>query len=95
MADDNPIQTHMNHFLQTREPPKTFCPSEVARALTPSELSSLGFDEWRAAMESVRNLAEEKRSQGSLEVLQKGAVIAAGVAIRDLKGPIRLRQTQA
>lgn len=90
---DNPIEKHLDRFLQSREPPKTFCPSEVARALSASDLSSLGFDEWRAAMDSVRDLAETKRAEGNLEVLQKGTVIAPEVPIRDLKGPIRLRRT--
>jgi len=92
MPDDANIVGHLEHFVQTRAYPKTFCPSEVARALSAAELSSGGFTTWRDAMDSVRQAAEDARSQGTLEVLQRGEVIDPQTAICDLKGPIRLRR---
>lgn len=86
------LQHHLDSFLQRREPPKTFCPSEVARALTVDELSTLGCAEWRSAMPAIRELAWELRSRGECEILQKGAVLGDDIGIDDVKGPIRLRR---
>lgn len=86
------MKHRLESFLQTRHPPKTFCPSEVARALTPSELSELGFDSWRDAMPAVRQLAWDLRANGECEVLQKGECVDA-VELEDVRGPIRLRRT--
>ena len=87
------IEIHLNDYLTKREPPKTFCPSEVARSLSPMELRSAGHDDWRDAMDNVRELAQEQRSLDRLEVLQKGEVIPPSIVIQDVKGPIRLRRT--
>jgi len=87
------IVKHLDEYLSKREPPKTFCPSEVARSLSPAELRFAGYDDWRDAMNDVRELAQERRSQQELEVLQKGEVISPDVAIQEIKGPIRLRRT--
>ncbi|GAB7343388.1 hypothetical protein MBLNU457_1426t1 [Dothideomycetes sp. NU457] len=86
------IAKHLDGFLSKREPPKTFCPSEVARSLSSAELKSVGYDDWRSAMDDIRQLAQEQRSRNELEVLQKGEVIEPGILIRDIKGPIRLRR---
>jgi len=87
------IEKYLDRFLQSREPPKTFCPSEVARALTSSELHALGVTDWRGIMSLVRLSAEERREQGELEVLQKGNIVDLNTAIEDIRGPIRLRRT--
>ena len=87
------LQKHLADFLTKREPPKTFCPSEVARALTVDEMQSLGFSEWRDAMPSVRELAWASRSRGECEILQKGEVIGDDVGPGDVHGPIRIRRT--
>jgi len=84
---------HLDDFLAKREPPKTFCPSEVARSLSSAELESAGYDNWRKAMDDVRQLAQERRTRNELEVLQKGEVINPDILIHDIKGPIRLRRT--
>jgi hypothetical protein len=86
----SPLHTHLQHFLTTRHPPKTFCPSEVARALSAEELSELGFDTWRDAMSEVRGLVYALRDEGGCEVLQKGEIVAE--AERDVTGPIRVRR---
>jgi len=90
-ADDaSPLQKHLQRFLTTRHPPKTFCPSEVARALSTQELSDLGFETWRDAMPEVRRLVYGLRDEGGCEVLQKGQVITE--AESDVIGPIRVRR---
>ena len=86
------IQKHMQDFLQSRHPPKTFCPSEVARRLTVDELQGLEYEEWRDAMPEIRRLAFEMRRRGEIEVLQKGEVLADDVGLDEVVGPIRLRR---
>ena len=91
---DMALRQHMEKLLQTRDPPKTFCPSEVARRLTPDELQDLGFAEWRDAMPEVRKLAWTMRDEeGSVEIVQKGEVLADDVKLDEVSGPIRLRRT--
>jgi len=87
------LTTHLTRLLHARSHPKTICPSEVARALSPAELATLGADTWRELMPAVRELAWELRagSMSELEVLQGGQVVDEGVALQDIRGPIRLR----
>lgn len=86
------LARHLEDFLQKREPPKTFCPSEVARALTEDEMRDLGFGEWRDAMPSIRELAWEWRDLGECEILQKGEILGNEIQPEDVKGPIRIRR---
>ncbi|GAB1725602.1 hypothetical protein NU195Hw_Modified_14t1 [Hortaea werneckii] len=87
------LETKLNDFLAAREPPKTFCPSEVARGLDRQQLLALGYDTWRDAMPSIRELAWEKRTSGELEIMQKGEILDDRVkSLDDIKGPIRLRR---
>lgn len=74
--------------------PKTICPSEAARALTPSELSSLEVQDWREAMDPVRKIAWRLRADGQLEILQRGVVLQGDIRMEDVKGPIRLRMVR-
>lgn len=90
--DAGVLEQRLKHFLHHREPPKTFCPSEVARALTPEELASLGLDGWRDAMPAVRQLAWEMRERGECQVLQRGEVLSQVVTLDDVRGPIRIRR---
>ena len=92
MAEEPPISKHLHDFLQKREPPKTFCPSEVARSLSDTELDTEGVSEWRDLMPRIRELAWEKRDQGVLEILQKGVVLDSSITQENIKGPIRLRR---
>jgi hypothetical protein len=85
----SPLQNHLQRFLTTRHPPKTFCPSEVARALSAQELSDLGFETWQDAMPEVRRLVYGLRDEGGCEVLQKGELVTE--AESDVSGPIRVR----
>lgn len=89
---NNPVSQHLQRFLNTRQPPKTFCPSEVARALSSEDLESEGVKEWRELMPRIRELAWEMRARGEVEVLQKGAVLEQETSLEGIKGPIRLRR---
>ena len=87
------LAKHLEDFLAKREPPKTFCPSEVARALTAGELKDLGFADWRDAMPDIRQLAWSWRDTGSCEILQKGEVLGDHVDLEHVRGPIRIRRS--
>lgn len=86
----SPLQIHLTTLLTTRHPPKTFCPSEVARALSTQELNELGFASWRDAMPEVRRLVFELRDARACEILQKGEVVSGSEG--DVRGPIRVRR---
>ena len=88
------LQKHLEEFLDKREPPKTFCPSEVARALTGDEMSELGLTGWRDAMPDVRKLAWELRDRDECEILQKGEPLPQDTRLENVKGPIRIRRKQ-
>jgi hypothetical protein len=82
---DSIITSHLNRLLESRAYPKTICPSEVARALSTTDLSQAGFTSWREAMNQVRAAAWVR---DDIEVLQHGTVISKDA---EIKGPIRLR----
>jgi len=65
-------------LLAAREPGRTICPSEAARAAA---------QDWRAAMPAVREAAAGLADRGELEVTQRGEVVDP----RTARGPIRLR----
>lgn len=87
------ILKHTHRLTSSRNYPKTICPSEIARALSASELSTLNAPDWRATMDDVRELVWELREQGEVEVLQKGEVLDVE-SLSDIKGPIRVRKMQ-
>ncbi|KAK4627215.1 hypothetical protein CLAFUW4_04142 [Fulvia fulva] len=87
----NILKHRLQHFLQKREPPKTFCPSDVARGLTTQDLSDCHFDSWRDAMPAIRETAWTMRDEALLEVVQKGEPVGH-VELKDIKGPIRIRR---
>ncbi len=67
-------------ILARRQPGRTICPSEAARAL-------VGDNDFRALMPQVRDAAAVLVASGDIEVMQSGAVIDPAGA----RGPIRLR----
>ena len=67
-------------LLERRDPGKTICPSDAARALAGDE----GF---RPLMDPVRTRAKAMVARGDLEVTQRGQVVDPATA----KGAIRLR----
>ena len=84
----------LERFMKSREPPKTFCPSEVARALSEEDLQKLGFKEWREAMPAIRQHVWERRTHRECEVLQRGQVLGDDVLLEDVRGPIRVRRKE-
>lgn len=92
-AQHSIILQHAERLLNSRDYPKTICPSEIARALTKDELETLGAAEWRDAMDDIRRLMWGKRDAGDVEVLQKGEVVNVET-LEEIKGPIRLRKVQ-
>jgi hypothetical protein len=89
-----PLRTHLSALLQSRAHPKTLCPSEVARALTPTELETCGATNWRDLMPAIRVIAWEMRARGELEILQRGEVLGMEVGVEDVRGPVRVRRVQ-
>ncbi len=75
------LSTVILNLLSHRDPGKTICPSEAARAVAGEE------GDWRALMEPARQAAEKLAADGVLEVAQKGEVVDVATA----RGPIRLR----
>jgi hypothetical protein len=90
------LQTHLDLLLASREPPKTCCPSEIARALNPKELEAINLSSWRDAMPEIRRIVAEMRERGKVEVLQKGSVLKGdlGERLEHVVGPIRIRKTR-
>ncbi|KAF2840068.1 hypothetical protein M501DRAFT_931452 [Patellaria atrata CBS 101060] len=88
------LYSHLSNLLNTREYPKTICPSEVARALSRSDLDLLHAESWRDTMPSIRELVWAMRDAGEVEILQKGEVLENDVGLEQIKGPIRARKTQ-
>lgn len=88
------IKGYLDNLLAARQPPKTLCPSEVARALSSGELQTAGVSSWRELMPEIRTMVAEMRDQGRVEVLQKGEVLQGhlGEGLANVKGPIRVRR---
>lgn len=76
---DKKIADEIIEELLKRDPGKTICPSEVARALYP--------DNWREKMEEVRVVARELVKEGKIVITQGGQIVDP----EKLKGAIRLR----
>lgn len=66
-------------LLDAREPGKTICPSDAARALDPAH--------FRKLMPAIRAAAQVLVEEEKIEATQHGKVIDLRVA----RGPIRLR----
>ncbi len=73
------VREELLRLARLRGPEKSFCPSEVARAVA---------SEWRPLMPLVRQIAGQEISAGRLLATQKGSE----VSITTARGPIRLRQ---
>lgn len=73
------IRKSIQELAQERGEDKTFCPSEVARALA---------KDWRPLMERVREVAGKEVEAGRLVAMQKGRK----VDLETVRGPVRLRQ---
>lgn len=71
------IEAALRAFATARGAGKTFCPSEVARQLSP---------DWRGLMPEIRSIAARMQTKGVLTATQKGRPVIADQA----QGPIRL-----
>ena len=86
------LESHLRRLLQSRDYPKTICPSEVPRSLTIPELNGLGVTSWRDLMDETRAIIWRLRDEQALEILQHGQALDDGIMIEDVKGPIRIRK---
>jgi hypothetical protein len=77
-VSDAEIERTIVRLLEARDPGKTICPSDAARALA---------DDFRPLMEPVRRVARDMVGRGELEVTQSGRVVDIDTA----RGAIRLR----
>ena len=78
-VSDADIRDEIQRLAELRTREKTFCPSEVARALA---------EDWCPLMDRVRQVAGEEVEAGRLVVMQKGRE----VDLANARGPIRLRK---
>ncbi|KAL8880051.1 MAG: hypothetical protein Q9198_002465 [Flavoplaca austrocitrina] len=85
------LRRGLSSKLQSRQFPKTICPSEIPRALSKSDLASLGLSDWRQLMPQVRSMLFNMRAKGEVEILQKGQLIPTSTTLDDVHGPIRAR----
>ena len=76
---DADIERTIVGLLEARDPGKTICPSDAARALA---------DDFRPLMDPVRRVARDMVARGELEVTQSGRVVDIDTA----RGAIRLRR---
>lgn len=79
MTADPQIEETIFRLLAARQPGKTICPSEVARALVTDEAG------WRALMHEVRRVAQGLANAGRLRVTRGGVdvdVLKEGGAVR-------------
>ena len=83
MSDVARIRAEILHQCEKRAPDRTICPSEVARALWPSD--------WRDHMGEVRDVGTEMARASEIQITQRGL-------LRDphdeILGAIRYRQTK-
>ena len=82
LQQKNDINTRLRDqilvLVGEREPGKTICPSEVARAVRP--------DDWRPLMKKVRQAAIRLADDGQISIYRKGKAIPTD----QVRGVIRL-----
>lgn len=79
-TSDESLETEILRLLDARDPGKTICPSEAARAVFP--------DDWQGRMEDARRAARRLVDKGEIEITQSGRAVDPSTA----RGPIRLRR---
>lgn len=80
LEDMSIIADTIRDLLSQRDPDKTICPSEVARALRD--------DDWRDLMDPVRAEAAALADVSVIDITQKGEAVDP----HNYAGPIRLRR---
>lgn len=78
MTDESQIVETLLGLARSRGADASFCPSEAARALSPSD--------WRALMPEIRRVAGRLQRDGLISATQQGRSVDAIGA----EGPIRL-----
>jgi hypothetical protein len=76
---DNTIPQTILTMAAMRGPDKTVCPSEIARALFPTN--------WRKHMQDIRDAAIKLQKDGKVTITQKGQL----VDVEHIKGPVRIK----
>ncbi len=79
MSNEAKLRDAILSLLAQRDPGKTICPSDAARAVAGQK--------FRPLMETTRQVAATLVAEGRIEVTQKGEP----VDLADVRGPIRLR----
>ena len=79
MPTEDDLRDAILSLLADRDPGKTICPSDAARAV--------GGTDFRTLMEPTRRVAASLVSEGRIEVTQQGEPVDLASA----RGPIRLR----
>jgi hypothetical protein len=79
MAIEDRLRETILSLLAQRDPGKTICPSDAARAVA--------GDKFRPLMDTTRQVAASLVDEGRIEVTQKGEP----VNLATVRGPIRLR----
>ena len=79
-ASGDQIEAKTIELLEARDPGKTICPSDAARALA-------GDGDFRPLMEPVRTRARQMVGRRELEITQSGRVVDPATT----RGAIRLR----
>ena len=80
MADAARIEAAIRGLLARRDPGRTICPSEAARAV-------FGDAHFREHMDDVRAVAFALADRDEIAVTQRGEIVDG----RTARGPIRLR----
>ena len=78
MSNDETIAGEIIRLAEARGAAASFCPSEVARALSP---------EWRPLLGAVRRQAALLAAAGRIDILRKGKPVPAA----EMRGVFRLR----
>ncbi len=81
---DRALEVQILELLAQRDPEKTICPSEAARAV--SGAGDQSDEAWRDLMEPARRAASRLVDAGEIVVTQRGKVVDPVAA----NGPIRL-----
>jgi hypothetical protein len=79
VATDAHLREAILRLLAARDPGRTICPSDAARAVA--------GEQFRPLMDATRRVAGELVQQGRIEITQKGVP----VDLATVRGPIRLR----
>ena len=93
-SHDPAVRRHFTQLLDHNEPPASFSPGQVAKALSPAELKNLGYDSWVEVLPAVMELAFEQRDFGDCEIVFLGKKTGKWRTLGEDKGPEDLGNRQ-